>query len=133
MSVLVTRLASVVAVLALGAGNLAACTGWESTPEARMACCATDPDCPLHDATSPDSGVTVVSQSQADSCCAVSEGRDSSLPTPAFVPSATLAVASGLLPAVVPAPASRPSAWLMLAPLPRSAVPTHVLLSVFLI
>ena len=103
VSNLVRRLASFVAVLALSAGNLAACTAWDSTPEARMTCCAADPDCPLRDATSPGSSATsVVSQSQADSCCAVSEGHQSGTQVPAFVPSATLALASGPLPAIIP-------------------------------
>lgn len=131
---LVRHLASLVAVLALSAGNLAACTGWASTPEARMSCCAADPECPLHDADSPAAVVTtVVSQEQADSCCAVSEGRDSNLPTTAFVPPAPLGLASGPLPALVSAPQSPAPTALALLPFPRSAVPTHLLLSVFLI
>lgn len=131
---LVRYLASLVAVLALSAGNLAACTGWDSTPEARMTCCAADPDCPLHDADSPAAGVTtVVSQAQADNCCAVSEGRESNLPTSAVALSTTLPLASGPLTAIIPAAPSARESWRTLVPAPRSAVPTHLLLSVFLI
>ena len=134
MKFFVRRLASLAAVLALSAGNLAACAGWDSTPEARMACCADEETCPMHDAASSGSSTShITSQSEADSCCAVSEGQQSGTPAPAFVPSATLAIASGPLPAIIPTAHSAREGWRALAPLPHSAVPTHVLLSVFLI
>ena len=134
MKIFVRRLASLAAVLALSAGNLAACAGWDSTPEARMACCADEETCPMHDAALSGSSTShITSQSQADSCCAASNGHEPGTPTPATALSTTLAMTADPLPAILQAFHSTREGWLALAPLPRSAVPTHVLLSVFLI
>jgi len=72
----VRRLASVLAVLTLCAGNLAACAGG-NTPEARLDCCTQDDACPMSPSESdvPHTPSTVT-QSQADSCCAASAERE---------------------------------------------------------
>src|SRR5439155_21194149 len=70
------RLAAVVAVLALCAGNLAGCAGWQATAEARMACCMNGTRCPMHKSDNHEHSATRrVSQAQADSCCAAAAQR----------------------------------------------------------
>ncbi len=100
-----------------------------------MACCAEEAECPMHasDASKSHSQQTV-SQEQADSCCAFSEGTSSGPSnqifavtiTPAVLGAATLLAAE--TPALVLSNAQRSS-----IPLPSSPVPKHVLLSVFLV
>ena len=98
-----------------------------------MACC-TGGDCPMHKGESPHStpqhGVT---QAQADSCCASSEGQ-SHQPAPAFssVISSAVLGAAFVLPPPVPALVVSDS-WRTAAPIPIAPVPRHVLLSVFLV
>ena len=88
----------------------------------------------MHDAALSGSSTShITSQSQADSCCAASGGHEPGTPTPATALSPTLALTAGPFPECVPAIHSTHEGWLALAPLPHSAVPTHVLLSVFLI
>jgi hypothetical protein len=50
------RFAAVAVVLALSAGNLAICAGWQATPEARMECCKNGTSCPMHKSESHRSG-----------------------------------------------------------------------------
>jgi hypothetical protein len=132
---LVRRLAALLLTFGLIALNAAVCAGWMTTPEARMACCADGRECPMHDGDSHRSGSTrVLTQVQADSCCASSEGRNSNQSGPSFVTAITAAVlgVAVVLPANVPAlvlsDAGRRS-----APIPIAPVPKHVLLSVFLV
>ena len=118
-------------LLTLAVSNPAWCAGWMPTPEARKACCTKDGHCPMErsEAGTP----TVVTQAQADSCCAASEDHDSA-PSPAatgFV--ATLAVLDTPVAALVPDGASRRANELSTAPLPPARVPKHLLLSVFLV
>src|SRR5688572_13110784 len=92
--------------LALLAGNVALCAGWAATPEARMACCAEGAACPMHRPAPPDSHTQrVLSQAQADSCCASSERNTSSRSTPSFVVAISAAVLGPaiVLPTDVPA------------------------------
>jgi hypothetical protein len=105
---LARRLASLVAILALCAGNMAVCAGWEATPEARMACCP-------------------------DGCCATPDDHQSGTPASAFVPSPTLAPAVGPLATMLPMFRSALEGWRALVPLPHSPVPKHLLLAVFLV
>lgn len=122
------------AVLALVAGNVALCAGWAATPEARMACC-TDGDCPMHKGESSKSGSgRVITQAQADTCCASSEHQQSnqSAPTFASVISSAVLGAGVAIPAPVPA-LVRSDSWRIIAPIPIAPVPRHVLLSVFLV
>lgn len=123
----------VLLTLALFAGNGALCAGWAPTPEARMACCA-DPDCPMHKSEALDSDHHDMTQAQADTCCALSEGRPSEPSKAALV---AMAVAAGpgpgtLLPQVDPALTVR-TAWPHVHPHRVDPVPKHVLFSVFLV
>ena len=132
---LVQRLAALALTFALMAGNAAVCAGWLATPEARMACCADGGECPMHKGDSHRSGSErVLTQAQADSCCASSEGRNSSQPNPSFVTAITAAVlgVGVVLPTDVPALVLS-DAWRTSAPIPIAPVPKHVLLSVFLV
>jgi hypothetical protein len=121
--------------LALLAGNLGVCAGWTATPKARMACCADGDTCPMHQADSQSSGEKrVVSQAQADACCAASERQQSSQSAPTSIPAVSSAVfgAGVVVPAPIPALVGS-DAWRIVAPIPISPVPRHVLLSVFLV
>jgi len=129
------RLSALAIVLALAAGNVALCAGWSSTPEARMACCTDGDACPMHKGESHHShSAQVITQAQADTCCAASERDQSNQSSPAFVvafSSAPLDLGVVLQP---PAPALvRRDSWRAFAPSPVAAVPKHVLLSVFLV
>ena len=118
----------------ISAGNVAVCAGWAPTPEARMACCS-ESACPMHKGDSQNSGsARVITQAQADSCCASAEHENSSQPSPTFVAAISSAVlGTGIaLPATVPALVLSDS-WRSVAPIPTAHVPKHVLLSVFLV
>lgn len=76
----------------------------------------------------------VLTQIEADACCASSEPEDSSPSTPtvaASMPTADLGSAV-LLPALVPALVLSDD-WRTFSPIPTGPVPKHVLLSVFLV
>jgi hypothetical protein len=100
-----------------------------------MACCSEGGACPMHKGESHRSGSgRVLTQAQADSCCASSEQKNSNQSSPTFVAAITSAV---LGPAIV-LPASVPAlvltdGWRTAAPTPAAPVPKHVLLSVFLV
>jgi hypothetical protein len=131
---LVQRLAALALTFGLMAGNAAICAGWMPTAEARMACCA-DGECPMHKGNSHRSGSgRVITQLQADSCCASAEGQHSNQTNPSFVTAITAAVlgVGVVLPASVPALVLS-DAWRTSAPIPIAPVPKHVLLSVFLV
>jgi hypothetical protein len=117
------------------AGNAAVCAGWLATPEARMACCSEGHECPMHKGNSHGSGsARVLTQAQADSCCASAEGQNSNKSNPSFVTAITAAVLGVgiVLPANVPALVLS-DGWRTSAPIPVAPVPKHVLLSVFLV
>ena len=132
---LAQRLAVLALTFGLIAGNAEMCAGWLATPEARMACCADESECPMHkgDSHNPSSD-PVLTQAQADSCCASAEGQNSNQSSPSFVTAITAAVlgVGVVLPANVPALVLR-DAWRTSAPIPLAPVPKHVLLSVFLV
>ena len=126
---LAKRLVATVLLLAFQAGPIAVCAGWHVTADERMECCL-DGDCPMHHKQAEHH---VVTQAQADACCAVAEQPASAQP------SAKFALVGVLAPVVSPIALDRP---LVVAPVegppilvPRLAshVPKHVLLSVFLI
>ena len=132
---LVHRLAAVALTFGLMAGDAAVCAGWLPTAEARMACCADGVECPMHKDDSHRSGSErVITQAQADSCCAAAEGQNSNQSNPSFVTAITAAVlgVGVVLPANVPALVLS-DAWRTSAPIPVAPVPKHVLLSVFLV
>ena len=99
-----------------------------------MACCEDETNCPMHAAkqhgrTTP----SRASQLDADTCCAASE-RDTSTPsTSSYAVAVTLAVLASPIPAIGPDVAvfrENPNAR---SSVDVSPVPTHLLLSVFLI
>jgi hypothetical protein len=133
--IFIRRLSAVILTMGLLAGNAAVCAGWLATPEARMACCAEGRDCPMHKGESRRSGrERVLTQAQADSCCASSERETSSQSNPPVSHAITAAVlgVGTVIPASVPALVLS-DAWRTSAPLPVVSVPKHVLLSVFLV
>jgi hypothetical protein len=98
-----------------------------------MACCRNG-SCPMHksDSRRSDSKRTV-SQLQADSCCAAASNRaQSSAGSPSFVLSGTTALPAATS-LVVPMAVPALQEWRALVPLPISAVPKHLLLSVLLV
>ena len=128
------RIVAVVAVLALCAGNVAVCAGWQVTPEARMACCMNGTTCPMHKSERHDhSSKGAFSQAQADTCCAASaQRRDSAAAGSMFASSGAIT----LMPAVlftVPPKLPKAEEWRALVPLRVSPVAKHLLLSVFLV
>jgi hypothetical protein len=131
---LIQRLAAFALTFGLMAGNAAVCAGWLATPEARMACCAEGGDCPMHKGDSHRSGSErVLTQAQADSCCASSEREHSNQSSPTFVAATAAVLGVGIvLPADVPALVLS-DAWRTSAPLLVAPVPKHVLFSVFLV
>lgn len=85
-----------------------------------------------HSALSPAGTSSVTSQSQADRCCAAAEGHESGTPAAAFVPSGALTLAATWHPLAQPARHPAPENW-RVPPRSCPAVPTHVLLAVFLV
>jgi len=129
------RLSALLLCLALMGGNAAICAGWAATPEERMSCCAEGGDCPMHKGESHHSGSGgMLTQAQADSCCAASERETSSPSAPTSVAAITVAVLGpGIaLPVTVPAIVLS-DRWRTSSPMPTPPVPKHVLLSVFLV
>ncbi len=135
VEVVLRRTAALFVVLAFTAAGWAECAGWQASPEARMACCSGSADCPMHGSTEPSAGSeSVVTQAQADSCCAASDTDDSTPSAGAF----SLSLSAALVPSTLStlAPITAPpafDAWRSHVPLPIGQVPKHVLLSVFLI
>ena len=129
------RIAAVVAVLALCAGNVAVCAGWQATPEARMACCADGTACPMHKSNGHEhSSKRLVSQAQADSCCATSaQRRDSAAASSTFASSGVISLVPVAAMIAVPTTASPEQGWRALVPLRVSSTPKHLLLSVLLV
>jgi hypothetical protein len=128
------RAAAFVAALALCAGNVAVCAGWQATPEARMACCMDSTTCPMHKSDNHEhSSRRVVSQAQADSCCAAAaERRDSAAAGSTFSASGLIALVP-VAAFTVPVSAFMSQEWRALVPLPVSSTPKHLLLSVLLV
>jgi hypothetical protein len=133
---MVRRAMALVVMLTLGATGWVECAGWQATPEARMACCMDGADCPMHRSTGPGAGPrSLVTQAEADSCCAASDRDDSTPSNTAFSLSLSAALATSTVSILAPimAPAASFDGWRTQLPLPLGQVPKHVLLSVFLI
>jgi hypothetical protein len=130
----IRRATAVVAVLTLFVGNVAVCAGWQATPEARMACCMNGATCPMHKSHNHEhSSKRVVSQVQADSCCAgAAQRRDSAAADSTFAASDVIALVP-IAAFTVPVSAFMSQEWRALVPLPVSSTPKHLLLSVFLV
>jgi len=134
MMIAIRRAAALVAVLTLLVGNIAVCAGWQAVPEARKACCLNSPVCPMHKSDGHEHSATrVISQAQADSCCAASaQQRESAAAGSIFA-------ASGVI-AFVPVAVFTDSTstlvspeWRAAVPRQASSVPKHLLLSVLLV
>lgn len=134
MIALSRRLAALVLALSLFAGNLAECSGWQATSEARMACCVEGVACPMHKADSSElTSGRVVTQADADSCCAASEGNNSTPSASAFGLTVAVAVVPVTLRAIESVRSSRPARWRTAVPALADSVPRHLLFSVFLV
>src|SRR5690606_24111387 len=87
------RLAALMLTALVGLGNAAVCAGWAPTAEARMACCSGDHPCPMHQGQQDRSGTTAtLTQTQADTCCASSEQKQSGQSNEAFAAPVSSAV-----------------------------------------
>ena len=133
--VVLHRVIALTLSLMLVAGNAALCAGWARTSEARMSCCLDPQTCPMHKGESHDSGAKrVVSQQQADSCCATSEQRQASQPDLTLLTVVPGPVhGSGVAVATSDSTSTANRVWRSIGPVPIPAVPRHVLLSVFLV
>lgn len=132
--VILDRAVAFFVVLALSAASPAICRGWVPTPEARMACCQDEATCPMH-AKDPDrtDSRRVVTQRDADRCCAASEKDDSGSSGSAPLVAFSLEVATSPVPLVVPAPAIHPGVFALSAGASPERVPRHLQLSVLLV
>jgi hypothetical protein len=130
---LISRLAAVTVLIVLPLSAWVQCAGWQSTAEARMACCAQEAQCPMH-SQSRSGRHERVTQTQADTCCALSE-RSPSTPSSSshLVAPVTLTLTSTPAPVVLSDLASLRVAWQDFVPIVISPVPRHLLLSVFLV
>lgn len=129
---LLRRFAATLAMLALVPSTASLCAGWQPTAEARRACCAAGLCGEEHPAPQTPTGERVMTQADADSCCAQSEseqqGTSSSLQVLATVSAPTLPCVVLSSPPLVRYHLVR---WFV--PLQSANVPKHVLLSVFLV
>jgi hypothetical protein len=132
---LVRWISAVLLALTLTAGNVGVCAGWMPTAETRMACCAENGTCPMHSSdSSAVDGVRVVSQADADRCCASAEHKNSNQSSPTFVTAISHAVLGTAITLPAPVPALVLSdGWRTVTPIATAHVPKHVLLSVFLV
>ena len=134
VNLLLRRTAAFFVVLTLAAAGWAECAGWQASPEARMTCCSGSGDCPMHGSAEPGAGSQrVVTQAQADSCCAASDADDSTPSAVVFALTLSAALLPGTLTTLAPITAPAFDGWRTHVPLPAGQVPKHVLLSVFLI
>lgn len=129
----IARTVAVALIAALAGGPVGRCPGWQSTPEARMACCVEGIACPMHSAEDKGgSAQRAVTQVEADSCCASSEPDDAS---PTAKPlKAVDAMAIGTQSILLPARADT-RAWSRTVAVPNRGptVSRHLLLSVFIV
>ena len=128
------RISAVVAALALCAGNLAVCAGWQATPEARLACCMSGTTCPMHKSEGHDyPSHGAFSQTQADACCAASAQRRDSFVADSFFASSGVMALIPAAPLIGSAMAPVARDWRALVPLPISSKSKHLLLSVLIV
>jgi hypothetical protein len=133
MAILRRRATAVLALLALCAGNVAVCAGWQSTAEARMACCKSAMHCPMHESDGRGHGSHAgITQKDADDCCAAApQRRDSDATARTFVIAGVMPAPA--IPFASPIAAPVPPMWRAVVPLRGSPVPRHLLLSVLLV
>jgi hypothetical protein len=113
--------------------SMAVCAGWLPTPEARMDCCTNGDPCPMHESSNDNRHSTrVITQDEADRCCASSERGDAAPSTAASAAVPHLAIVVAPVPftpfvdVIAHLPETAPPALL-------SHVPKHLLLSVILV
>lgn len=122
-------------MLPLASGGASVCSGWMSSAEARMTCCSDGQRCPMHPGEPRGSGSRrVITQSEADTCCAWSEQQQSSGTHEAIA----LPVSSEVLGRGVVVPAAVPRLvltddWRTASPDPSPPDDKPVVLSTFLI
>jgi hypothetical protein len=98
-----------------------------------MACCTEDGRCPMHTAGSDeDAASRVVTQAEADLCCAASEPDDSSSSPSGFALLTTFGAVTAV-PALLLQAESRGKLSRTSVPIPTTHVAKHLLLSVFLV
>jgi hypothetical protein len=128
------RLSAVVLTFALTGSHVGVCAGWIATPEARMACCSDERSCPMHKSGSLDEGSKrIVSQAEADRCCAASEQNESGPPPSHVVFAVSLAVVPTPVPILLPETVTAADSWRTAVPVPATHIAKHLLLSVLLV
>jgi hypothetical protein len=131
---LTRRMSAALLTLGLVAGHAGVCAGWLATPEARMGCCTGDHPCPMHKSESDEGGSNrLVSQAEANRCCAASEQDDSAPSRSNVAFSVTLAVVLSPVSVLIPEPEANADIWRASVPIPAAPVRKHLLLSVFLV
>jgi hypothetical protein len=127
------RLPAAVLSLSLVAGSAAVCQGGSASAEARMACCADGPRCPMHESeTSESTSHHTLTQTDADRCCVASERDQPRSPGASIPVTITQAVFGPPAPFLWSSPAfALTRAGRRVAHVPP--VHRHVLLSVFLV
>jgi hypothetical protein len=129
-----TRVAILVAIIALTFSTSVQCAGWQESADARMACCAHETECPMHPAGADRSqSHRPVTQTQADNCCSISE-QSSSTPSASSHDGVSVLLVPSMLSAVPLLDAAPVHyTWHAVTAISVAPVPRHLLLSVFLI
>ena len=128
------RVSTTFLALILAAGSPAVCAGWLPTQEARMACCASDGSCAMHQAGSEPAGdARPITQAEADRCCATSDQDDATSTPSTMALVVSLAPVPGPVPVLLAHALLRADAWRAAVPITTTRVPRHLLLSVFLV
>ena len=133
---LTTRIAAVLIAVMLPTSAWAQCAGWQSTAQARMACCVNEGQCPMHSRNGHQSGSgaqTKMTQAEADACCGLSERSTSTPSASSHLTPIVLAVVSTPVSPISPALATLRAGSRDSVPIVSSPVPRHLLLSVFLV
>jgi len=126
------RIAAIALAIGLLTGAWRPCAGWQATAEARMSCCLRKAACAKHKAAE-DVPAAAVGQAEADRCCAASERPDAYQPPSAVIAPPIVMPLAGLF-AEGPGVPILSIVWHRPPPLRASRqLPTHLLLSVFLI
>ena len=79
-----------------------------------------------------DGSKRLVSQVEADRCCALSD-RDNSAPSPSNLAFVSLGIVLSPVPVLIPEPEARPTVCRASVPIPAGRVPKHLLLSVLIV
>ena len=126
--------ASVLVLVAILASQVSVfCAGWQTSAEARMACCAEGVECGMHESAASTDVTSSRAQDAANQCCAASESDDSKAPQ-ATISIHSPAIAVRLPLALMSSETSSTYAWhAQPAFSPPRHVSTHILLSVFLV